>query len=280
MQLVQEEMMTYNLDVSHATVKHTPAPKTTMDMKLTHQRLQQCYRPGWIRLAEPFITCIAVVLIMISTLNSKLKWNPSAHHSSYSVATRHKIQDKMNRKSKHRLERKPVYTIALCCLVSYNIEKKFMSCNHTVLKLVKHCSHTGRKVYMYLQTDVFILVSAVVIAMKLLLSGDIEVNPGPLTVNDLKKVLNSLWEARAKWMDIGIQLDMKVPSLQAINQNHNEVGSCLRVMLTDWLNQIDPPPTWEALVDALKTPTVGCAQLAGTIEKTHCKTGKSYYMYL
>ena len=286
MQLVQEEIMMYNLDVCHAAVERTLAPKTTMDMrkkKLAHQRLQPCYRPGWVRLgcmAHPFIACIVVVLIMIYTWNSKQKWNPCGHHSSYSVATDHKIQDEMRRKSNHRLDRKPVYTIALYCLVYYNIEKNFISCNHTVLKPVKHCSHTGRKVYMYLQTDVFTLVSAGVIAMKLLLSGDIELNPGPLTVDDLKKVLNSLWEARAKWIDIGIQLDMKVRSLEAIKRDHNEVGSCLRVMLTDWLNQVDPPPTWEALLDSLKSPTVGCAQLADSIEKTYCKKGKSHYTYL
>ena len=283
MQLVQEEIMMYNLDVCHAAVERTLAPKTTMDMrkkKLAHQRLQQCYRPGWIRLDDFFIAWIVVVLIMIYTWNNKQKLNPCAHHSSYSVATHYKIQDEMSRKSNHRVDRKTVYSIALYCLVYGNIEKNFISCNHTVLKPVKHCSHTGRKVYMYLQTDVFTLVSAGVIAMKLLLSGDIELNPGPLTVNDLKKVLNSLWEARAKWIDIGIQLDMKVQSLEAINHDHNEVGSCLRVMLTDWLKQVDPPPTWEALVDAMKSPTVGCAQLAGTIEKTHCKKGKSHYMYL
>ena len=285
MQLVQEEIMMYKLDVCHAAVERTLAPKT-MDMrkkKLAHQRLQQCYRPGWVRLgcmADPFIACIVVVLIMIYTWNSKQKWNQCAHHSSYSVATDHKIQDEMSRKSKHRLDRKPVYTIALYCLVYYNIEKNFISCNHTVLKPVKHCSHTGRKVYMYLQTDVFTLASAGVIAMKLLLSGDIELNPGPLTVDDLKKVLNSLWEARAKWIDIGIQLDMKVRSLEAIKRDHNEVGSCLRVMLTDWLNQVHPPPTWEALLDALKSPTVGCAKLADSIEKTYCKKGKSHYTYL
>ena len=286
MQLVQEEIMMYNLDVCHAAVERTLAPKTTMDMrkkKLVHQRLQQCYRPVWVRLgcmADPFIAGIVVVLVMIYTWNSKQKWNPCAHHSSYSVATHYKIQDEMSRKSNHRVDRKTVYSIALYCLVYDNIEKNFISCNHTVLKPVKHCSHMGRKVYMYLQTDVFTLVSAGVIAMKLLLSGDIELNPGPLTVDDLKKVLNSLWEARAKWIDIGIQLDMKVQSLEAINHDHNEVGSCLRVMLTDWLKQVDPPPTWEALVDALKSPTVGCAHLAGTIEKTHCKKGKSHYTYL
>lgn len=286
MQLVQEEIMMYNLDVCHAAVERTLAPKTTMNMrkkKLAHQRLQQCYRPGWVRLgcmADPFIACIVVVLIMIYTRNSKQKWNPCAHHSSYSVATDHKIQDEMSRKSNHRLDRKPVYTIAPYCIVYYNIHNPFRSCNRTVFKPVKHCSDTGRNVYMYLQIDVSILVSAVVIAMELLLSGDIELNPGPLTVEDLKKVRSSLWEARAKWMDIGIELDMKVSSLEAIKHDHEEVGSCLRVMLTEWLKQIDPPPTWASLVDALKNPTVGCAQLADTIEKTYCKKGKSHYMYL
>ena len=133
---------------------------------------------------------------------------------------------------------------------------------------------------MYLQTAVSIfcelLVSAVVIIMGLLLSGDIEKNPGPLRSGDGKKVLDCLWEARTKWFHIGIQLDMEIAHLNAIrNKYRDEADFCFTEMLTDWLKRMNPPPTWEALVDALKSQMVGYEQLADTIEKKHCKKSKS-----
>ena len=40
-------------------------------------------------------------------------------------------------------------------------------------------------------------------------------------------------------------------------------------MLTLWLKQVDPPPTWSAMVTALKQPTTGLQKLAEEIEKQH-----------
>ena len=72
-------------------------------------------------------------------------------------------------------------------------------------------------------------------------------------------------------MDIGIERKMKVTRVEAINHNkQGEAGACLTAMLTDWLKQITPSPTWQALVDALKSPAVGCGQPAHTIEKKYC----------
>ena len=40
-------------------------------------------------------------------------------------------------------------------------------------------------------------------------------------------------------------------------------------MLTLWLKQVDPLPTWSALITALKQPTIGLQQLAEQIENMH-----------
>ena len=250
--------MIYNLDVCHAVVECTPAPKATKDMrkrKIEHRRLQLCHRPGWVTvacLADPLTVCILVVLIMIRNWSNLQQWsrNKDGHPQDIFCAMLHPSK----------------------------VNETMTKCSPTLVASEKHCSDTARNVYVYLQRVVSIFyywqgsqVSAVVTAMILLLSGDVELNPGPLTVDDLKAVRNSLCDASAKWMDIGIELDMKVARLEVINHNkQGEAGACLTAMLTDWLKQTTPSPTWEALVDALKTRAVGCEQLADTIEKKYC----------
>ena len=266
--------MIYNLDVCHAVVECTPAPKATKDMrkrKIAHRRLQLCYKPRWVTvacMADPLIVCILVALIMIRNWSNLQQWSRN--------------------KDAHQVIHRNIF----CAMLHFN--ETLMRCDCTSVVPEKHCNDTARNVYVYLQTAVSIFyywqasqVSAVVTAMILLLSGDIELNPGPLTVDDLKAVRNSVWDARAKWMDIGIELEIKLSRLEAIKSNHSEVGSCLTAMLTDWLKQTTPQPTWEALINALKSQIVGDTHLADAIQSKYCKKGEQinrpfweYFAYL
>ena len=255
--MAQKHIMTHNLDMCRAVVECTPAPKAIKNMrkmKLEHHRFRQCYRLGWVVLAcmaDPLIVRIIVVLI---TILNRQEWNTNedAHQ---------------------------VIKLYICCAILHcnKVDKNWTRCKPRVFESEKD---TRRNMHACLQTAVSIFchlhISAVVITMSLLLSGDVEKNPGPLTSGDLKKVLDSLWEARTKWFHIGIQLDMKISHLKVIrNDYHDEADLCFTEMLTDWLKRMNPPPTWEALVDALKSQTVGYEQLADTIQKTHYKKCKS-----
>ena len=94
---------------------------------------------------------------------------------------------------------------------------------------------------------------------------------GPLTISDLKIVRAAVWEARTQWMNIGIELNLIKTDLDAIKvtiQGGNP-GDCLTEMLTLWLKQVNPSPTWRVLVTALKQPTVGLQHLGEQIEKMH-----------
>ena len=56
----------------------------------------------------------------------------------------------------------------------------------------------------------------------------------------------------AKWEDIGLSLDIEKGSLEVIKQdNPRDSQGCFREMLTHWLNQGDPPPTWTTIIDAI-----------------------------
>ena len=88
-----------------------------------------------------------------------------------------------------------------------------------------------------------------------------------LTIEDLKTVKKAVWSARTKWKDIGLELDISQTDLDAIEAVHrSDIGRCFIEMLTLWLKQVDPPPTWTALVAALQDPTIEEGGLAEEIE--------------
>ena len=92
-----------------------------------------------------------------------------------------------------------------------------------------------------------------------------------MTISDLKTVRKAVWDARAKWFDIGCVLGMSVSNLDEIKVSYrNRADQCFSEMLTLWL-QLDPPPTWSALVDALHS--VGCAKLTRHLESEVTNSG-------
>ena len=76
----------------------------------------------------------------------------------------------------------------------------------------------------------------------------------------------AVWEARTDWMNIGIELNLMKTDLDAIKADYSDSKSCFTEMLTLWLKQVDPPPTWSSLVTALKKPTTGHEKVAEQID--------------
>ena len=67
--------------------------------------------------------------------------------------------------------------------------------------------------------------------------------------------------------------------MQAIgedNRNAREfVEVCFTALLEHWLTQTSPPPTWETLIEALKTPVINHHDIAANIESMLKKTNNS-----
>ena len=113
-------------------------------------------------------------------------------------------------------------------------------------------------------------VVAVVLTLLLLLSGDIETNPGPvLSVADLRVVMKELNDVRAKWYNIGVQLGVGVGTLKATEKQYSDPSDCLRETLTAWLKS-STPNKWTNVVDALNI--VGEAKLATDLECKYCSS--------
>ena len=70
-------------------------------------------------------------------------------------------------------------------------------------------------------------------------------------------------------MKIGLLLDLKWSNLTAIEAQHRDIERCLTEMLTLWLKQVDPPPTWSSLVAALQHHTIGEGALAEQVESKY-----------
>ena len=88
---------------------------------------------------------------------------------------------------------------------------------------------------------------------------------GRLRINDLRKVQDTIWEARTQWYNLGLALEITPDTLDAIElANGQNPDRCFRAMLTKWLREHEQP-TWSALAEALKSRSVGRSDLAQEI---------------
>ena len=54
--------------------------------------------------------------------------------------------------------------------------------------------------------------------------------------------------------------------LQTIERDHRFVDECFHAMLRNWARRSSPPPTWIALIEALKSPVFDRGDIAKVIE--------------
>jgi hypothetical protein len=88
---------------------------------------------------------------------------------------------------------------------------------------------------------------------------------GCLGQSDLRRVQNTLWDARPQWYNLGLELHLTSATLDSIQlANQQDPDRCFRAMLTKWLRG-HQRPTWSALAEALRSPSVGLSHLAEEI---------------
>ena len=88
----------------------------------------------------------------------------------------------------------------------------------------------------------------------------------PLKFSALLKELLS--KVSADWEDIGLALELKEGQLSAIKSDHRDSNKCFREMLKLWLKQVEPPPTWSAIIDAIDI--LEYESLAEELRKKYC----------
>ena len=99
-----------------------------------------------------------------------------------------------------------------------------------------------------------------------------------LSVNDLGVVMEELNNVSAKWYNIGLQLGVRVGTLDAIEKQYSDPTDRFRKTLTTWLKTSFPSqtcvcsPTWTNIVEALRSSVVGEARLAADLEQKYCSS--------
>jgi len=88
-----------------------------------------------------------------------------------------------------------------------------------------------------------------------------------LSEDDLAAVQRKLFAVRTKWYNLGLELGQRASNLDSINARYTgNPDECFRQVILDWLKGISPSPTWQAVVNALKSPTVAEHQVAEQIQ--------------
>jgi len=88
-----------------------------------------------------------------------------------------------------------------------------------------------------------------------------------LREDDLADVQRKVYAARTEWYDLGLELGQRSSDLDSIALKYSrDPAPCFRQILKVWLNGVDPSPTWQAMVNALNSSTVGHCQLAQQIQ--------------
>ena len=91
-----------------------------------------------------------------------------------------------------------------------------------------------------------------------------------LKEEDLSDVQDELWEARSKWYNIGLRLGIPPSDLDVIKKDGDDTEAWFRNMLLKWLRK-GKNCTWEALIKALSSPSVGQTMLAESVQQNRCQ---------
>ena len=92
-----------------------------------------------------------------------------------------------------------------------------------------------------------------------------------LTIADLNKVYLATFDARIKWRNILLMLEVSAATVETIGKEwSNNPDDCYREGLLEWLKGGDK--SWRDIVKALSSPTVGHSDIARTIEKDHVQS--------
>ena len=97
-----------------------------------------------------------------------------------------------------------------------------------------------------------------------------EVSQDNLMLDDLASVKRAVWDGCAKWYYIGLELGLKAPTLDAIQETCcHDADKCFTATLKMWLSRDDLHRSWSHLADSLRASPVGLGYLAEKLSSSH-----------
>ncbi len=92
----------------------------------------------------------------------------------------------------------------------------------------------------------------------------------------LKEVFGICYEARHKWSNMLLALDVSNSAIESIRMKFcNNPDDCFRTGLSEWLSS-GTERTWEHIAAALSSPTVDCKDIADQVAKKYLNETPDY----
>ena len=136
--------------------------------------------------------------------------------------------------------------------------------------MYRECRHRSYHPIWQLARPIFVcanvLFSTVLFVFFVLCADPLQSAP---EITDLLNMIAA--RANEKWKVIGLQLKLNLQQLNSIDEKYKQTILCYAEMFQVWKNKGDPPFTWDTIIDALKAPMVGEAQLATELQESLCK---------
>ena len=91
----------------------------------------------------------------------------------------------------------------------------------------------------------------------------------PLTPDDAVNVLEEILEAQNQSRFLGLKLNVPDYIVTGIHTHYTDPKDRLYYVLVEFLKQVEPRPTWTAIINALRSPAVNLPQVAMRVEAAH-----------
>ena len=85
----------------------------------------------------------------------------------------------------------------------------------------------------------------------------------------LKTLATELHSVRTSWYSIGLELGIPHTSLDWFKQKYSDLSRLMTEMLREWL-VVNPHPTWEVIITALRSPSINERKFAAQLEAKYC----------
>ena len=91
-----------------------------------------------------------------------------------------------------------------------------------------------------------------------------------LSQDDVPDVVREIFDVRTKSDKFGRVLKLPKATVDCIYQQNSDPQDRLFAVLDEFVKQVEPPPTWRVIVEALRHPMIGQHRLAQEIETKYC----------
>ena len=91
-----------------------------------------------------------------------------------------------------------------------------------------------------------------------------------LSQDDVPDVVCGILDVQTKSDLLGRVLKLPAATVESIHLQYSDPQKCLFHVIDEFVKQVEPPPTWRVILEALRNPLIGQHRLAQEIERKHC----------